>query len=585
MRADKARVGDAGRSGRQGRTVTVGFVMLCHTALNRAAQVARHWAERGCPVVIHVDKRVSRKGYDRLAETLGDLTNIRFSARHRCEWGTWSITAATQTAAALMLASFPQVRHVYLASGSCLPLRPVHELVAYLAARPRTDFIESVTTEEVGWTVGGIDFERFTLRFPFSWKRRRWLFDRYVALQRRFRLRRRIPLGLAPHLGSQWWCLTRQTLSAILEDPDRDAFDGYFSKVWIPDESYFQTLVRRYSVSVESRSLTLSKFDFQGKPHIFYDDHLQLLRRSDCFVARKIWSNAERLYSTFLSDDPAVRSPAEPNPGKIDRLFAKAVERRTRGRPGLYMQSRFPNENWENGKTCAAYSVFEGFFDLFENFESWLGKGAGSRVHGHLFHPERVQFAGGEVVYNGCLSNSAAGRDYNPKAFLTNLIWNTRGERQCFQFGPDDRQDIGWFMAMDPNAQISVVSGAWAVPLFHSNRNFTDIRKEAARLQKIEAAHLAVLRSVYTKARVRIWTMAEFVENPMEPLQTIMDEINPRAQRRLSEAPLMVDLTGFGQFLQNLKNQGMQPVLMGDFPSGDGPHSTPTARDRPYLVK
>ena len=38
--------------------MTVGFVMLCHTALDRAAQVARHWATHGCPVVIHVDKRV-----------------------------------------------------------------------------------------------------------------------------------------------------------------------------------------------------------------------------------------------------------------------------------------------------------------------------------------------------------------------------------------------------------------------------------------------------------------------------------------------------------------------------------------------
>ena len=43
---------------------TVGFVMLCHTALDRAAQVARHWAERDCPVVIHVDRRVRRRAYD-----------------------------------------------------------------------------------------------------------------------------------------------------------------------------------------------------------------------------------------------------------------------------------------------------------------------------------------------------------------------------------------------------------------------------------------------------------------------------------------------------------------------------------------
>ena len=564
---------------------TVGFVMLCHTALDRAAQVARHWAERDCPVVIHVDRRVEGWSYDRLRADLADLKNIRFSPRYACEWGTWGIVAATQAASELMLDQFPTVRHVYLASGSCLPLRPVADLVAYLDQRPRTDFIESVTTEDVGWTIGGLDFERFTLRFPFSWRKQRMLFDIYVGLQRQVGFKRQIPNGLVPHLGSQWWCLTRQTLSAILEGPDRAANDRYFRRVWIPDESYFQTLVRQVSTNVESRSLTLSKFDFQGKPHIFYDDHLQLLRRSDCFVARKIWPYAAKLYTTFLNDDAEAQAGGEPNPGKIDRLFAKAVERRTKGRAGLYMQSRFPNADWENGKTAAPYSVFQGFADVFENFETWLGKVTGTRVHGHLFAPDRVHFAGGETIYNGALSDSAKLRDYNPRSFLTNLIWSTRGERQSFQFGPADNQVLAFFLAQDPNAQISVISGAWALPLFRSNRNFSDIRKEAARLQKLESDFLNVLKLGTTKARVRTWTLAEFVENPMEPLQTIVDEISPRSLRRLTEAPKMVDLSGFGQFLQNLRNQGMQPMLMGDFSATGDTRAQQNRPRRPYLVK
>ncbi|MDN5788590.1 beta-1,6-N-acetylglucosaminyltransferase [Pseudorhodobacter sp.] len=565
--------------------MSIGIVMLCHTALDRAAQVARHWVDRGCPVVIHCDKRVKKAEYDGLQASLSDLSDIRFSTRYACEWGTWGIVAATQQAATVMLRDFPGVRHVYLASGSCLPLRPVRDLVSYLDGRPRTDFIESVNTADVSWAIGGLDLERFTLRFPFSWRKQRPLFDGYVRLQRRVGFRRKIPAGIVPHLGSQWWCLTRQTLSAILEDPEREEIDRYFRRVWIPDESYFQTLVRRYSANIESRSLTLAKFDFQGKPHIFYDDHLQLLRRSDCFVARKIWPNAKKLYRVFMTEEGAGQASAEPNPGKIDRLFSKAIERRTKGRAGLYMHSRFPNENWENGKTAAPYSVFEGFTELFEDFEIWLGKATGTRVHGHLFALDRVHYAGGETSYNGAMSDSAAIRDYNPKSFLSSLLWNARAERQCFQFGPGDNPEINWQLAGDPNANISVISGAWAVPLFKSNLNFSEIRMEAARLQKLEQEHLNILRNPYAKARSRIWNLAEFLENPMEPLQTIVDEISPRALRRLTEAPRMTNLTGFGQFLQNLRNQGMQPVLMGDFPVGDDPRPNATRRGRPYLVK
>lgn len=566
--------------------MSVGIVMLVHTALGRAEQVVRHWSASRCPVVIHVDKSVPRKTYDKFVASLADVPDVQFSKRYRCEWGTWGIVAATQTAAGQMLRAFPNVRHVYLASGSCLPLRPVQELIDYLAARPQTDFIESATTADVPWTVGGLDAERFTLRFPFSWKKQRFLFDKYVQWQRRLGVRRKVPNGLVPHMGSQWWCLTRQTLSAVLEDPSRAEYDRYFRRVWIPDESYFQTLARQYSIKIESRSLTLSKFDFQGKPHIFYDDHLQLLRRSDCFVARKIWPQAQRLYSAFLTDAAGAMSKQEPNPGKIDRIFAKAVDRRVRGRAGLYMQSRFPREDWENGVTAAPFSMFQGFSELFENFEPWLAKATGARVHGHLFAPDRVHFADGQTSMNGALSDSATLRDHNPHGFLTNLIWNTRGERQCFQFGPADNQAINWRIAKDPNAQVSVISGVWSVPLFRSNLNFIDIRQEAARLQKIESDHLDVLRSTWTKARVRIWTMAEFIEAPMEPLQSILDEIGPSTPRRLAEAPRMVDLTGFGQFLQNLKNQGMHPYLMGDFQVDPGNAARQTKRPpRPYIVR
>jgi hypothetical protein len=565
--------------------MTLGVVMLVHTALDRAEQLIRHWIAGGCPVVVHVDKAVERKTFDAFVNALADLDDVRFSHRFRCEWGTWGIVQASQAASELMLANFPDVRHIMLASGACLPIRPVADLRSYLDARPQIDFIESATTADVPWTVGGLSAERFTLRFPFSWRKQRRLFDWYVAFQRRRKMRRRIPAGIVPHMGSQWWCLTRQTLSAILTDPRRTEMDRYFRRVWIPDESYFQSLSRLYAQRIESRSLTLSKFDFQGKPHIFYDDHLQLLRRSDCFVARKVWPRADLLFQTFLDPDLARQPGVEPNPGKIDRIFSKATERRTRGRPGLYMQSRFPNAGWENGLTSAPYAVFQGFADLFEDFAPWLARATGVRVHGHLFAPDRVAFEGDQAHFAGALSDSALVRDANPQAFLRSLIWNTRGERQCFQFGPADAQAMVADMARDSNAQISVISGAWAVPLFQSNRNFADLRAMAAQLQRVEAAHLDILRTQTTKARVRVWTMADFVENPMELLQSVIVEQGAAAARQPVEAPRMVDLTGFGQFLQNLKNQGMHPYLMGDFPIGPAPDQNRPAKRKPYLVR
>ena len=89
-----------------------------HTALGRAEQVARHWAASGCPVVIHVDKKVDRKTYKEFKTSMKDEPQIDFCGRHYCEWGGWGITAATQVAGEKMLERFTEVRHVFLASGS-----------------------------------------------------------------------------------------------------------------------------------------------------------------------------------------------------------------------------------------------------------------------------------------------------------------------------------------------------------------------------------------------------------------------------------------------------------------------------------
>jgi hypothetical protein len=545
----------------------MGVVMLCHAALDRAAQLARHWSLHGCPVVIHVDARTPQAQFDGLRAALKDLPDIRFTPRLPCEWGTFGIVQATLDAATRMLADFPQVSHILLASGSCLPIKPVPTLQAHLAAHPDTDFIESVTTADVGWTIGGLNEERFTLRFPFSWKRQRRFFDGYVSLQRFLRFRRRLPKGLVPHLGSQWWCLTRATLQAILHHPDRARIDRYFKRVWIPDESYFQSLVRQVSSRIESRSLTLSKFDYQGRPYIFYDDHLHLLRQADSFIARKAWHQADLLYRTFLTPDGDRALAAVPSPGKINRLFAKAVERRVKGRPGLYMQSRFPIRARGGTQSAAPYGVFSGFSDLFPDFQPWLSRALEARVHGHLFAFDRVQFSGGESVFKGGLSDSPTLRDYNPRSFLANLIWNTRGETQCFQFGPEDEQDIAATIAADPNASIFVITGAFAIPLWQSGQTAAEVRSRAATLQKVESDFLHLLKGPETKASIRIWSLAEFIENPAEPLEQLVDLLHPRAAHRVTDLPQLLDLRGFGGFLQDLRNQGMAPVLMGDFPS------------------
>ncbi|MDS9467047.1 beta-1,6-N-acetylglucosaminyltransferase [Paracoccus sp. MBLB3053] len=547
--------------------VKLGIVMLCHNELPIATRMAQVWANGGVPVAIHVDAKASSDALATMKIDLARRDEIIFTPRHPCEWGTFSLVRATQDAASLLLDRFEDVTHVMVVSGSCLPLRPVADLEAFLACHPRRDFIESVTAGDVGWTVGGLNEERFTLRFPFSYRRHRKLFDRYVDLQRKLKLKRRIPDGLVPHLGSQWWCLTRTTLRAILADPRRAEFDAYFSRVWIPDESYFQTLARRHSTGIESRSLTLAKFDEQGKPYIFYNDHRQILEESRCFVARKIWPNATALYTHFPRPLQGEPSFAEPQPERLDRIIAQAVARRRLGRPGLYMQSRFPQLDRENGKTAGPYAVLQGFSDLFPDFEQWLAERVDADVHGHVMARYGVEFSGRSQIGPGGLSDSAALRDLDARGFIANLI-RISHRMQIIQYSPRDQQDLNWFMATDPNARIFVITGAWAVPLLHSGMPFDDIRRIAAILQRTELEQIATLNSVWLKARTKIWDLGDFCARPADALRSVIRDLggDPQVAANL---PPMRQMAGMGRFLQRLRNAGLRPQLMGEFPVVD----------------
>lgn len=507
--------------------MSLGIIILCHNNVTHTAKVAQHWLKYGCPVVIHIDQKTPIASCEYLHKSLSHNHNIRFAKRHSCRWGGWSLVKATQEAALVMLKEFPEVEHIYLSSDSCLPLRPVSHLKAYLALHPKTDFIESIPAKTANWIQSGLEEERFTLYFPFDWKKQRKLFDGFVTIQRKLGIKRAPPRGVTPHIGSQWWCLTRRTLLAILHHHERQKYDRYFQTTWIPDESYFQSLARLVSSNIESKSLTFSQFNPMGKPYVFYDDHLTLLQQSNCFVARKIWPGAQNLYSTFLSnsvepksDDP--QPPAKATPKRISTFLNNSAHAATTPESGSAFQHYF----YPKGPLGSAdYFVFWGFEYLFDGFEKWLQQtNTTIDTHARLFAPEQVYYAQDAMFFKGALSTSAHIRDYDPKGFLRNLIWNGRPQRQAFILSPDDRQAIVPFIAQDTHAHIFMIRKAWSLTLAPTAYNFT---MALSRLSTIEERFITQLHRPHVKATLKIWELNSFMYSPQQALEEVLQTINP----------------------------------------------------------
>ena len=155
-------------------------------------------------------------------------------------------------------------------------------------------------------------------------------------------------------------------------------------------------------------------------------------------------------------------------------------------------------------------------------------------------------------------------RDNNPTAFLTYLIWNTRGQHQCFQFGPHDVQKIGKILPQDSNAQIFIITGAWLVPLSQSVESLAEIHAKALRLHAAESKHLALLRAPWVKAKVHIWPLSQIIANPKLQLHEILKAIEPNAKCPTTVPEINLDPIAFPAFVRALENQGMHRGLAGN---------------------
>ena len=193
--------------------------------------------------------------------------------------------------------AFPRATHFYMLSGDCMAIKSAEYTHQFLDDND-ADFIESFDYFESDWIKTGMKEERLIYRHFFNERTQKWRFYTSYHLQQRFGLTREIPSDIQVQIGSQWWCLRRRTVEWVLEftKKRRDVM-RFFRTTWIPDETFFQTIVRHVvpENEIRTRTLTFLMFTDYGMPVVFYDDHYDLLLSQDFLFARKISPEARDL--------------------------------------------------------------------------------------------------------------------------------------------------------------------------------------------------------------------------------------------------------------------------------------------------
>ncbi|MFQ6547239.1 DUF5928 domain-containing protein [Aestuariibius sp. 2305UL40-4] len=276
----------------------IAFILLCHKNPAGVIQQAEQLTATGDCIAIHYDARASEADYRRITEALADNPGVVFArTRVRCGWGAWSLVQATLNAIEAALEAFEDTTHLYMVSGDCMAIKSARYAKGVLDGHD-ADYIESVDFFESGWIKTGLKEERLIYRHFFNERESKGLFYASMNLQRRLGLERAIPEDLEIMIGSQWWCLRRKTVQAIMDFlAQRPDVLRFFRTTWIPDETFFQTLVRHLvpEEEIRPRTLTFLLFSDYGMPVTFYNDHYDMLLNQDYLFARKISPEAHEL--------------------------------------------------------------------------------------------------------------------------------------------------------------------------------------------------------------------------------------------------------------------------------------------------
>jgi len=413
----------------------IAFVLLAHKDPEAVVAQVRGLLAGGDAVALHYDARAPGAEFARLREELAGQPGVAFARRRiRCGWGDWSLVAATLEAMRAALDAFPDATHFYLLSGDCAPVKSA-EWAHALLDREKADFIESHDFLGSDWIRTGLREERLIYRHLFNERRSKALFYASLDLQKRLRLRRRIPDGLRVMIGSQWWCLRRATVEAVLAFTDRRPdVVRFFRTAWIPDEIFFQTLVRHLVPwdEIRNRSLTFLLFTDYGMPATFHDDHYDLLLAQDALFARKISPEATGLKARLRALWAEAGAEFQVS-GEGARLFRFLT---AQGRAGRRYAPRF----WEADSILARHQelllVACKNWDAAERLASAVQASGLLPAHGYVFDAHVT-----DLPDLGGVERSLEKRTRHRRALVHLLLAHHRADRLMLCLDPE-RIDI-----------------------------------------------------------------------------------------------------------------------------------------------
>lgn len=422
----------------------VSFILLAHEAPEHLQPVIETLLASGSDVYIHHDAKAP---FDlRRAADTWDLNRFHGQLFHadrvHVSWGEWSIVQATLNCMRLARQHGYNADYFMLLSGSCMPIKPIHVLESFLQKNNGTDFIEVVNARQHRWVTGGIQQERWEQFHYVNWRAHPTLFSTALDVQKKLGIKRRIPLGHTPFMGSQWWCLRATTVDSILALIDKHPkLERFYHRTWVPDELFFQTMVGNIIPAENIRTEILSRYKFNswGIPRVYYDDDAAELVAETTYFARKISHRAPRLKKTLqqvcsLDKSEYHKFINDPNNAHLTTLNERQRLKEEIKKAAWFSLITAQENEYDYIKSIPnpMVAIVSGNKEASTQLLNEFRQIKDTAVFGNLLGQECIDFGSGITTYAGYNADSVTRAHHKWHLFLGEIAFHAQGTALIF---------------------------------------------------------------------------------------------------------------------------------------------------------
>ena len=244
---------------------------------------------------IHIDKTAEFSQFQ-IVKAFGDI--VQFIERVDSKWGGFGSVQASLNGLKAVKNSGKSFDRILLLSGQDYPIKSNHNINEFFKTSPHSVFVDYFPipnykkwpgSDRGGWY--RVDKYYIGLKWhEFFRSKSMNLLSTYLPF-----LRRKIPGGMKPFTGSQWWSVDEYAMNYILDyDAKHPEYRAFHQYTFVPDELYVHMILGNSKDEKIMKSLTPTNKRFMiwekpdsTHPNTLRTKDLAAMKASDHLFARK----------------------------------------------------------------------------------------------------------------------------------------------------------------------------------------------------------------------------------------------------------------------------------------------------------